>query len=115
VVLGPVPFWRRGLRNEVVRYYMLHQTLVPARLAGAAASDTGYDEVMRQKLSPLGAEFISAREVLCNAEGCLTRLGEAATDIVVSDQVHLTEKGSEFLVGAIIDRVLTPPSVTDRK
>ncbi len=110
VVLGPVPFWRRGLQNEVVRYYMLHKSLVPARLAAAAASDTKYDDVMREKLLPLGAEFISARDVLCNADGCLTRLGAAATDIVVFDQVHLTEKGSEFLIGAIIDGVLAAPA-----
>jgi len=114
VVLGPVPFWRRGLQNEILRHYMLHQALVPARLAGAAASDTSYDGVLRERLTPLGAEFISAREVLCNAEGCLTRLGDSAADIVAIDQVHLSEKGSEFLVGAIIDRVLTPPA-TDRK
>ncbi|MBI5323302.1 acyltransferase family protein [Bradyrhizobium sp.] len=109
VVLGPVPFWRRGLQNEVLRHYMLHQTLVPARLAGAAASDAGYDDVLRKRLTPLGAEIISVREVLCNAEGCLTRLGDSAADIVAIDQVHLSEKGSEFLIGAIIDRVLTPP------
>lgn len=114
VVLGPVPFWRRGLQNEVLRHYMLHQTLVPARLAGAAASDGGYDDVLRKRLAPLGAEIISVREVLCNAEGCLTRLGDSAADIVAIDQVHLSEKGSEFLIGAIIDRVLTPP-VPNRK
>ena len=114
VVLGPVPFWRRGLQNEVVRYYMLHQTLVPTRLAGVAASDAKYDDIMRKRLIPLGAEFVSARDVLCNADGCLTRLGDTATDIVAFDQVHLTEKGSEFLIGAIIDRVLTPPP-GDRK
>ncbi len=89
---------------------MLHQALVPARLAGAAASDTQYDDVLRQRLTPLGAEFISARDVLCNAEGCLTRLGDSAADLVAIDQVHLSEKGSQFLVGAIIDRVLTPPA-----
>ena len=114
VVLGPMPYWRRGLQNEVVRCYMLHQTLVPARLAGAAASDTEYDKRMRERLLPLGAEFISAREALCNADGCLARVGEAAADIVVFDQVHLTEKGSVFLIDAIIDRVLTPPA-GDRK
>ena len=110
VVLGPAPYWRRGLPNEVVRYYMLHQALIPARLAGVAVSDTEYDKRMRDKLLPLGAEFISAREALCNADGCLTRVGTSATDIVVFDQVHLTEKGSEFLAGAIIDRVLSPPA-----
>jgi peptidoglycan/LPS O-acetylase OafA/YrhL len=113
IVLGPVPFWRRGLQNEVVRQYMLHKT-VPMRLAGVAASDAKYDDVMRERLVPLGAEFVSARAVLCSADGCLTRLGDAATDIVAFDQVHLTEKGSAFLIDAIIDRVLTPPS-GDRK
>ena len=60
---------------------------------------------MRAALVPRGAEFISARDVLCNAEGCLTRLGDEASDITASDQVHLTEKGSVFLIQSVIDRV----------
>ena len=32
VVLGPVPAWRRGLPNEVLRYFMLHHRLIPAAL-----------------------------------------------------------------------------------
>jgi hypothetical protein len=113
VVLGPLPFWRRSVPNEVMRYYMLHHTLVPPRLAGVARSDSQYDNRMREKLVPLGAEFISAREVMCNAEGCLIRVGDGAADIIISDQAHLTEKGSAYLIDAIIDRVLTPAS--DRK
>ncbi len=110
VVLGPLPFWQRGVPNEVLRYYMLHQTLVPPRLSGVAKSDTRYDSLMREKLVPLGAEFISSRERMCNAEGCLIRLGDSAADIIISDQAHLTEKGSEFLIDAIIDHVLSPPA-----
>jgi hypothetical protein len=104
VVLGPVPFWRRGLPNEVMRYFMLHHRLVSERYDGAAPG--GYDAVMREKLGPLGAEFISARDALCNAQGCLTRVGGGAGDITASDQVHLTEKGSEYLIASIIDRLL---------
>jgi peptidoglycan/LPS O-acetylase OafA/YrhL len=114
VVLGPLPFWRRSVPNEVMRYYMLHHTLVPTRLAGVARSDSQYDNLMREKLGPLGAEFMSAREEMCNAKGCLIRIGDSADDIIISDQAHLTEKGSEFLIGAIIDRVLTSPA-RDRK
>jgi peptidoglycan/LPS O-acetylase OafA/YrhL len=110
VVLGGVPYWRAGLQNEMVRHYMLQGTLLPARLAGVAVSDSKYDDVMRQRLVPLGAEFISARNVLCNGGGCLTRLGDSAADIVTIDQVHLSDKGSEFLINAIIDRVLGPPA-----
>jgi hypothetical protein len=92
-----------------MRYYMLHRALIPAHSGGAQLPGP-YDETMRAALVPEGAEFISACEVLCNADGCLTRVGDKASDISASDGVHLTEKGSEFLIGAIIDRVLVAPA-----
>ena len=84
---------------------MLHHRLIPPRSLDSAPSAT-YDAVMRAKLVPLGAEFISASDALCNEDGCLTRIGDTAKDITVSDQVHLTEKGSVFLIQSIIDQVL---------
>jgi hypothetical protein len=105
VVLGGVPTWRRGLPSEVLRYFILHRALIPERSPSAAQS-SAYDAVMRARLEPLGAEFISASDVFCNAQGCLTRIGDAAADIAVSDQVHITEKGSIFLIASIIDRLL---------
>ena len=105
VVLGGVPTWRRGLPSEVLRHFLLHRTLIPERSPGAAPP-SAYDAVMRARLEPLGAEFISASDVFCNAQGCLTRIGDAAADITVSDQVHITEKGSVFLIASIIDRLL---------
>jgi hypothetical protein len=105
IVLGGVPSWRRGLPSEVLRHYMLHRALIPQRSQNASPS-AAYDAVMRARLVPLGAEFISASDVFCNAEGCLTRIGDAAADIAVSDQVHITEKGSIYLIASIIDRVL---------
>jgi hypothetical protein len=105
VVLGGVPNWRRGLPSEVLGYFMLHRTLIPERSPNAAPP-TAYDAVMRARLEPLGAEFISVSNVFCNAQGCLTRIGDAAADLVVSDQVHLTEKGSVFLIASIIDRLI---------
>jgi peptidoglycan/LPS O-acetylase OafA/YrhL len=105
VVLGAVPAWRRGLPSEVLRYFMLHHSLIPPRSTDASPSDI-YDAVMRARLVPLGAEFISASDALCNADGCLTRIGDSARDISASDQVHLTEKGAVFLVQSIIGQVL---------
>ena len=115
VVLGGVPAWRRGLPSEVLRYFILHRALIPERSPNAAPS-AAYDAVMRARLEPLGAEFISASDVFCNAQGCLTRIGDAAADITVSDQVHITEKGSVFLIASIIDRLLggSAPSDTAR-
>jgi len=105
VMLGPEPFWRRGLPNEVLRYYLLHHRLIPAR-THADIGPQAYDADLRGKLVPKGAEFISAWDVFCNADGCLARVGDQASDITASDIIHLTEKGSIFLIQAIIDRVL---------
>jgi peptidoglycan/LPS O-acetylase OafA/YrhL len=105
VVLGPVPFWKYGLPNEVMRYWMLHHKLIPAR-SDEVEADRAIDEQMRAALVPKGAEFISARDVLCNADGCLARLGDKASDLTASDQAHLTEEASAFLVQSIIGRVL---------
>jgi hypothetical protein len=105
VVLGPVPLWKRGLPNEVLRYYMLHHRLIPER-SDRATAHAAFDAAMREALVPLGAQFISASNALCNPDGCLARIGDNADDITASDQVHLTEKGSVFLVRSIIDEVL---------
>jgi peptidoglycan/LPS O-acetylase OafA/YrhL len=113
VVLGSVPWWKRGLPNEVMRYFMLHHGLIPERSDRAEADKSG--ATLRAKLVPLGAEYVSVWDALCNADGCLTRIGDSARDISASDQVHLTEKGSEFLIEAIIDRLLGEAAPTSGK
>jgi peptidoglycan/LPS O-acetylase OafA/YrhL len=105
VVLGPVPVWKRGLPSEVLRYFMLHHSLIPQRSSEAVPSNW-LDAIMRAKLVPLGAEYISAWDTLCNADGCLTRIGDSAGDVSASDQLHITEKGSVYLIAAIMDQLL---------
>jgi hypothetical protein len=105
VVLGPVPVWRRGLPNEVLRYFMLHHRLIPGR-SSEALSSIWPDAMLSAKLVPPGAEYISLWNAMCNADGCLTRIGDKASDISASDQVHFTERGSVFVVESIIDQVL---------
>jgi hypothetical protein len=83
--------------------------LIPERTADGVSSD-GYDATMREALVPEGAEFISAWRALCDAGGCLTRIGPDGGDLVSSDQVHLTEKGSVFLVRSIIGPLLGGPA-----
>jgi peptidoglycan/LPS O-acetylase OafA/YrhL len=114
IVLGSVPWWKRGLPNEVLRYFMLHHRLIPQRSDRAAADSSGTR--LRARLVPLGAEFISVWDTMCNADGCLARIGDTAKDISASDQVHLTENASVFLIQSIIDKVLrgqAPPSSTE--
>ena len=101
VMLGSEPVWRRGLPNEVLKYYLLHHRLIPVRASGDIMPNV-YDAELRRKL----AKFISGWDVFCNGDGCLARLGDEVSDISTSDVIHLTEKGSIFLIQTIIDQVL---------
>ena len=81
VVLGRCRAWRRGLPNEVLRYFMLHHRLIPQR-SDRRGNPTGTSASCATSSCRSGAEFISAWDALCNAEGCLTRVGDSAGDII---------------------------------
>jgi hypothetical protein len=104
IVLGPPPLWKRGLPNEVLGYFVRDHALIPER-----SSQRVYrlwdDAQMRSALTEVGAEYISAWDAMCDTDGCLTRLGERPEDVTASDQAHLTESGSKFLIEAIRDEI----------
>jgi peptidoglycan/LPS O-acetylase OafA/YrhL len=99
VILGPVPVWKRTLPHSLVNFYRL-QHAIPDRIA-AGVSGPQDDERMEVFSRAAGVEYISAWHTLCNTEGCLTRVGPAANDVVTTDIVHLSDAGSTFLVEAI--------------
>ena len=104
IVLGPVPVWKRGLPNEVPRYFVMHHALIPERFSQRVYRSWD-DAQMRPALMEVGAEYISAWDAMCDKDGCLTRLGEQPEDVVASDQHHLTERGSKFLIETIKDEI----------
>jgi hypothetical protein len=99
VILGPVPLWKRTLPNALVNAYRLRHVISDRIAAGVTGA--GADEQMRAFSQANGVEYISAWRALCDDEGCLTRVGPAADDVVTTDIVHLSDAGSRFLVGKI--------------
>ena len=99
VILGPVPVWKRTLPHSMVTSYRLTHSM-PDRIATGVSGPQG-DARMEAFARAAGVEFISAWHALCSSQGCLTRAGPAANDVVTSDIVHLTDAGSVFLVEAI--------------
>jgi peptidoglycan/LPS O-acetylase OafA/YrhL len=97
IILGPVPVWRGGLPAAVAAYYRLKRRVIPERTFEAVDPAFG-DDNLRRIAAQLGVTYISARDVLCNREGCLARIGNALT---ASDTVHLTAAGAGYLVDAI--------------
>jgi hypothetical protein len=105
ILLGPVPVWKRGLKNEVLSYFVLHHALIPERTSLRVYQSWNEDQ-MRSEVADMGAEYISAWGVMCNASGCLTRVGDRPDDVVVSDQHHLTQSGSRYLIRSIADKIV---------
>jgi peptidoglycan/LPS O-acetylase OafA/YrhL len=99
VILGPVPVWKRTLPHALVNAYRLRHAIAD-RIAAGVSGPQG-DEHMEAFARAAGVEYISARHALCNRDGCMTRVGPAANDLITSDIVHLTDAGSVFLLDAI--------------
>lgn len=113
VVVGPVPHWNewvpRMLMNEV-----RHNPLagIPQRMPARLASDLrALDRDIRMRAERAGAEFVSALGVFCDADMCLTRIGDRPDALTAWDETHLADAGSEYLVAHLASR-LTTPSVT---
>jgi peptidoglycan/LPS O-acetylase OafA/YrhL len=104
VIIGPVPFWKRSLPFTLVNAYRLQHRL-PDRIAGGVFG-AGADGLMENFSNAERVEYISALKRFCNVDGCLTRTGPSARDVMAWDQAHLSEKGSEFLGEAIVNDLL---------
>jgi peptidoglycan/LPS O-acetylase OafA/YrhL len=99
VLLGPVPVWKRTLPLSLINAYRFTHEL-PDRI-GIGVSGPEEDQMMEVFSKGEGIEYVSARKVLCDPSGCLTKVGAAPSDVLATDNVHLSEQGSKFLVAAI--------------
>ncbi|WP_338688903.1 acyltransferase family protein [Bradyrhizobium sp. 26S5] len=97
IMIGPVPVWRGGLPDIAVAYYRRYDSVLPERTS-QFVNGSRDDKIIEGIAAALGVEYISARNALCQTDGCLTRLGDSLT---ARDTVHLTSPGSEYLVRRI--------------
>jgi hypothetical protein len=100
IILGPVPVWKRSLPFMLVNAFRF-QHYLPDRIARGVSGFT-IDQRMAQFAKEEGVEYLSAWRQFCNPDGCMTRDGPSATNVVVLDQLHLSTEGSKFLSGAIV-------------
>ena len=81
----------------VFAYYRITRRVIPERTLEFVDPAYG-DDNLRKIASELGVEYISARDVLCDAKGCVARQGSS---LMAGDAVHLTATGADYLVRAI--------------
>jgi hypothetical protein len=102
IVLGIVPVWRDGLPNAVAVYFRRTREIIPERTALFVEPQPN-EGVMKEMAESSGAEFVSLRGVLCDKDGCLTRVG---SDLITSDWLHFTPAGSKYLINKIGPAIL---------
>jgi peptidoglycan/LPS O-acetylase OafA/YrhL len=108
VVLGPPVQWGPGLPQAIVAYYQQsarHQ-LIPERTTFLVGTPSPAEGFFRARAPEWAVEYISVRDAMCNAEGCLARVGPAAADVTAFDSIHLTRAGSKYLASAIVPQIL---------
>lgn len=100
VVIGPVPQWKESLPKQLYLYFksdIFHR--VPERMqSGLNPNFLQIDPLLHDLAAKSGVAYISPKSILCNASGCMTRLGDTGDALTAWDYGHLTEIGSRYLV-----------------
>jgi hypothetical protein len=108
-VVGPSPHWPLGLPQTLFEEVKERRLAAfPTRLErGLSPAPTLADRELRPLARRLGVRYLAPLDVLCNAEGCLARLGDGPDRLVVWDPSHFTDVGSAFVVAAVAGDLLS--------
>jgi peptidoglycan/LPS O-acetylase OafA/YrhL len=100
-LVGPVPAWGSGLPSALFKYARNHrdEPALPDRMTfRLGADEANIDKAMADFARSAGIAYLSPYKILCNVDGCLTRVGNTPDAIVAWDSTHLTNAGSRYVV-----------------
>ena len=99
-LLGPPATWLGdSLPANILDYYFRTHTVLPARTKFRSNDNwtRALDEFLEAQAQRVGIQYISARRMMCNDDGCLARIGADGADLTAYDSGHLTNPGSVFI------------------
>lgn len=106
MIVGPPPTWQGdGLPANLLDYYFLTRTILPERTWFRTVDEwtKPFDAFLAAQAKRLGADYVSVRGLMCNENGCLTRIGPNASEITTFDSGHLTYPASIFVARQVLD------------
>jgi peptidoglycan/LPS O-acetylase OafA/YrhL len=99
LVIGPAPQWENSLPRSLYQYYLkdsMHR--IPYRMSLGLVGDVPRVDIsMKELVSALPATYVSLWNLMCNDNGCVTRLDERGESIVSWDYGHLTTLAAEYV------------------
>ncbi|MGF1755732.1 acyltransferase, partial [Vibrio makurazakiensis] len=98
-LVGPVPRWLDSLPRQLLVYFMSNgQKQIPVRMKnGLKPYVMSLDHDMSQFAKEHNINYLSPTQILCNSDGCLTRVGKENMSITAFDSSHLTEDGAKYV------------------
>ena len=98
-VIGPPPEWHPGLQVVLIKNAMRDKLghKLADRLTEGVTTSPILDEQLQQLASKKKVQYISLLMILCNEDGCLTKVGEEPEDLMGYDDGHLSKKGGAFV------------------
>ena len=113
ILIGAVPYWKEHLPRTLLRLAdkLTPRERLPLRL-GAEFLDPDVKAAtveMRARAKAMEIEFISGMDYFCNADGCLSRMAEDATEPLSYDYGHLSLPAVTYFVEQIAPLVFKTP------
>ena len=108
ILIGPVPTWDGGLPMAILNYYKNYSphSLIPERSKYRLNYEAyRLDQLMKKSAKLWGVDYISVWELLCNEDGCLTRIEPEAGEPSYWDGAHITPSTSRFLANKMSDSI----------
>jgi peptidoglycan/LPS O-acetylase OafA/YrhL len=106
VLVGPVPVFNPSLPKALMSFYAATGgARPPERMKFALNQLTEFDDALRKAAAESSIIFVSPDDVMCNAQGCLTRIGDDPGKLTAFDSAHLTDEGSSYLVEHIASTI----------
>ncbi|MFA6198751.1 MAG: SGNH hydrolase domain-containing protein, partial [Patescibacteria group bacterium] len=102
VVIGPAPQWQES--PQKVSFLFWKNSLDKKERIPVSQKATVFptlDNSLKQITESNGAAYISAIQHLCNADRCISRIGDNPESFIAVDYGHLSKAGSEYFVGKI--------------
>ncbi len=101
VLIGPAPEWRASLPELLASYDRPFEDLPVMMQTGGLERQQALSKKMQELASGLGIAYASPLDILCDPQGCLTRLGSDPSQLVEYDKEHFTDAGSRYVVSRL--------------
>ena len=111
IIIGPVPYWRGSLLEQMIGYAITHKAQVSSRYipGGIRDMESSWEAALQSRSWGQNVTYVSALQAMCRPDGsCLAHVTDDMADLTAIDWGHLTRSGSIYLIGQLTEVLFGP-------